>query len=366
MAGVQHALVAAHDDVGMRGVAVAHGQEHGHQRAVGGTHRHVALVALHGGHQHARGQAQVLGSDGTGDDAGPLHQVHHLLDLARGVAPCPAGGRRGGVEARGDGGAALAVIGDDGGLTQLVAVRARARHLHRATEEAVPLAGAAGRDAGHLEHAGGVARLRRDPANGAREAQAPAIAPPHGLAEPEALQHAAGQFGHEVGQRGLVALLVDPHEVAAALGIGPRDQGRHVNPLAAGEALGGLGGRAVVPVGGLQGGPAHRAGLTGLAIGHARREHGDAAGGNPRHGGIGGKVQRLQGVGQQARGLGDGLAARAGRQLLAADLDEQIRHRRAPRCAPAMPRRSGPPARARARCRHRARSRSRRPGRPAG
>ena len=55
----EHALVAARDEVGRRGIGVAHVEERRQQAAVAVAHREVALVALHGRDEHGRGQAQV-------------------------------------------------------------------------------------------------------------------------------------------------------------------------------------------------------------------------------------------------------------------------------------------------------------------
>ena len=352
-AGVEHALVTAHDDVGMGGVAVGHREEDGHERPVGGAHRHVALVALHGRHQHACRKPQVLGRDGPRDDAGPLDEVHDLLDLPGGVAPRATRRVGGGVETLGDGRTAFHVVGDHGHPAQVVAVRTRRGHVNGPAEEPVALAGAGGRDAGHLEHAGLVARLRRDPAHRAREAQPSAVAPAHGLAEAQPLEHPARQFGHEVGERCVFAGLVNPHEVAAALGIGAGDQGSDIHALPAREALGRLGGGAVLAVCGLDGRAAHGLGLARLAIGHAGGEHGDTPGRHPCNHLARGQMQGAQGVGHEPGGLRDGLAAGAGGQILAADLDEHVRHQRPPaNWRPAMPRRTVPQAHARARCRH--------------
>ena len=108
-AGVEHALVAARDGGGVRRVAVGDGEEGGQQRARGGLQREVALVALHGGHEDVARQAQVALVEAAGDDARPLDQEHDLLELAAGVAPLPAGLRRGGVEAGDDAPPALVV-----------------------------------------------------------------------------------------------------------------------------------------------------------------------------------------------------------------------------------------------------------------
>ena len=351
-ARVEDVLVAAGDDAGVGGVAVRDGQERRAQLALGALEREVALVALHRRHQHARRQLQVAGVEPPGHDAGPLDEEHDLLELAARIAPGGARLGGGGVEVGDDPRPAALVVGDHGRrLEGLVVARGRA-DLRRAAQEAVALADVARDEAVQLEGDGALVDLGDDPPHRAREAQAGALAPAHGLREAQAADHARHHLGHQVVDR--AALLADLGEDEAAAVLLVDQQVAHGDPLPAGEALGGAGRRPALVEGRLRRWPPHAPGARRHPVGQAGRDQGEAARRDRQlHPVRGLQAEGGERGGQQPRGLGDDLAAGARRELLAADLDEEVRHAPAPGRGPrARARRAprGPRACVLARC----------------
>ena len=269
-------------------------------------------MALHGGDEHPLGQRKVLLRNAPGDDARPLDEVHDLLDLPGGVAPGAARHRRSGVQALHDRRAPLAVIRDHERRPQLRAIRIGGGDLHGAAQEPVAPAPCAGRHARNLERDRAVPGKRGDPAHGPRESQPRAIAPPHGLAESQALQHTPRDVRHQLLKGGIIGREVHPDELTPAGGVLAHHQVRHLHALSAGESHGRLRWGAIVPEGRPHRRPADGTRLSPLPRSHALAGDRDTAGSHPRAGrprGI--QVQVGEGAGQQAGRLRDGLPAGA-------------------------------------------------------
>ena len=318
---VEDVLVAAADDLAVGRVAVGDRQEQGQEAPRRILEREVALVALHGRHQHARWQLHVTVVDAAGDHAGPLDEEHDLLEHPERIAPgAPhlAGGR---VEVGDDLGPAVLVARDHGhGPQDRVVVRRRADR-GRAAEEAMPLADVPGRQAVQLEGHGALVDLGHDPANRPGEAQAGAVAPAHGLGEAQAGHQPLGHLGHQLVQGAAVPVALGEHERAALLLAHDQVLDRHA--LAAGESLGGLGGGAVRAEGRLHRRAAHLLGGRGRALGQVRSVHREAA---RRHRHRGGSPSRPRAASEEATIAGrllQDLVAGARGQLLAADLDQE-------------------------------------------
>ena len=193
----------------------------------------------------------------AGDDARPLDQEDHLLELAARVAPGSADrlGRR--VEVGDDARAADLVARDDGDLLQGGLVGGGAGDGGRAAEEAVPVADVARDDAVRLEADGAVVELGHDPAHRPREAQADAVAPAHGLGEAQAADQVGRHVGDQVLHRAARRVELGEDELAAA--VVAHDQVLHRDPLPAREAQRRLGGCSVGPEGRRRGRAADRA-----------------------------------------------------------------------------------------------------------
>ena len=201
-------------------------------------------MALHRGHEHLGRQAHVLVLNRPDDHARPFDQVDDLFDLAERIAPDASAvtGRR--VERSGDRGPALAVIGHNAHGTDGVAVSGRGRDRRGPTDEPVPAADVTCGQAVQLERDRAVVELRDDPADRAREPKARAVAPAHRLTEPDALNDAFGDVGHQLVDRPCLPGDLGEDHVAT---IAPRadDQVFDRNTLLARKAHGRLGGLAV-------------------------------------------------------------------------------------------------------------------------
>ena len=263
--------------------------------------------------------------EAPGDDARPLDQEDDLVELAARVAPRGPGLGRGGVEVGHDAGAPPLVVGDHRDRLQGLVVRGGVADLDRAAQEAVALAAPAGDEPVQLEGHVPLVELGDDPAHRAGEPQAGPVAPAHGLGEAQPVNHPGDHLGHQLVDR---APLLAPlgEDEAAALSL-VDDQLVHRDALTAGEALGGAGRGAVGVEGRLGRRPANAARGRGDAVRHARGDEGEAPR-RHRQRDLRRRLQpeRLERGGQELRGLGDDLAAGARGELLAADLDEEVRH----------------------------------------
>ena len=294
-------------------------------------------MGLHGGDQDFARQAQVALVEGARVHARPLGQVDVLFEHAGRVGPAPAEPAGGGVEAFDDEAAALVVVGDHVLLAQVALVVAGVVDDQRPAEHAVTLRDRAGAQVVEVEGHGLAGEDAGQPADGPREAQVVvgagrARAPAHAARDlqpgdetpADVGQHALGgaALGFDHGDHELVAVDRLAHEL------------RGLDALAAGEALAGLGRRAVGAEGHLGERAAVAQRLGGLLARHVLDPHGDA----PRRdhhlqarlgeaGGVGRAIARRPGVAQQALGgerlvdharrLGRALALQLGEDRLA-------------------------------------------------
>ena len=79
-------------------------------------------MALHRSDEDPLGESQVVAGDGPGDHTRPLHEMHDLLKLARGVAPRAPRRYSSSVQPIGNRGAPLHVVGENRGAPQLIKV----------------------------------------------------------------------------------------------------------------------------------------------------------------------------------------------------------------------------------------------------
>src|SRR5664280_2427178 len=239
----EHALVAVRDQLGGRGIGVGDVEERRQQAALAVPHREVALVALHGGHEHRVRQTQVRARDGAARDARPLGQVHGFREHVAGVRPGAAGLGGARIEALHDRAPTLVLRHDDLLLLEVLLVVLGLVEHDRRAEDAVALSDVAEDETVEAARHGSAAELADDPADGAREAQVVRLAgraraPAHAARDLQARDEAgddAGQHGGGVG-----ALRLDAHhrELGAV-----DDRAAHVRGLGAARARKALAGK---------------------------------------------------------------------------------------------------------------------------
>jgi hypothetical protein len=320
--------IALGNRLGVRRVAVRHRQEARLERAVLARQREVALMRLHGGHQHALGKAQVLWPDVTDDGARVLHQKQHLFELAARVPPRAAdpGGR--GVELTGDLLAPFDVVRDDGDGAQRVAVRVGCRDFGGAAEESVTAADICGPQTVHIKPHRVGTKLRDDPADGAREAQTRPVAPAHVLGKADPVDHAPRDLRDKLGSRRRRFGDLRKHEAPAP--VLAQHQFVRGDALGAGKAAGRGRRCAVLVEGRLLGRPAHLTDAARPLFGKAPNQHRDPARADQHLDRGVGEALRGECIGDEPGNLGDGFPARRRRQFLAPDLDQHVRHQQPP------------------------------------
>ncbi len=293
---VEHPRVAGASDL-----HVAAGR---HYRETIPAEREVALVALHGGDDHALGQAQEPLVELRLEDDRPLDHVHDLLELPERVLPVAERG-----EPVDDAAAALGRVGLDVRRPQRVGVLLGGCDLDLVVSEAVAERLARARQRLAVE-------LLAVPPHRSREAMAARV-PAHRLRELEPVDDRA----HPLEQRLSAQRL--PWHAGPQVAV-PLLEVRLGEPVALREA----GRRLLAP---LRRRPLHEL-LVGASPAARRRRTRSAAATRRR------AMPRRRGASPTSYGkLRLGLAARGRRQLLAADLKQQRRHR-------ASPRRGGPPS----------------------
>ena len=276
-------------------------------------------MRLHGRHRDPLGELEIARRELAHEDARALDQVDDLVELAHRVVASA-----GGVDPGLDGRPPLAGVDDHAVGAQVVEIRRRRPDRHGLAAGTRAAALARGRHAGHLRGEHLAVELRDEPADGPRE---PAAGPAHGARELEARDGRRDRRRHELGSRRRSPVGHDPHEAVALL------ERRGVRPVLAREALprllGGVGARA-----------AHLAPLSLAALRKAVCHDREPPGGDMDADALRGQAGPVELGGEEPgeRRLRD--AAVRGRELLAPDLDEQIRHRkRSPPSRDARPRR---------------------------
>ena len=309
-------------DSGANGVRVAAVRD---EREPVASEREGANVVLDRRLDDAARELEIALVEAAVEDDRRLDEVHDLGQDAVRVGPVAEA-----VERGGDLLAALLAVGLDSYGAQSLRVAGRVGDLDRPGREAMPVRALAD-DPRRVEH-------REPPAHGPREPQ-PAVVPAHRLREREAPDELVDLVGQHFGERlpghrdaeEAVALLelLDSDAVAlrkARRGLLPHRDRRSLHPLVR------------------------------RLLRHVLREHGEPA---RRHE----HLARLnsESTTRQLRQLTLGLSARRRGQLLAADLNQERRHR-----SPRRAGRNGARACGRARCRRPARSPTRHRGRRAG
>ena len=254
-------------------------------------------MALHGGDDHALGQAQEPLVELRLEDDRPLDHVHDLLELPERVLPVAERS-----ELLHDAAAALGCVGLDFRRPQRVRVLLRGRDLDLAVREAV-----AERLAGARQRLG--VELLAVPPHRPREAMA-ALVPAHRLRELEPVDDRAQPLEQRLSAQRL------PWHASPQVPV-PLLEIRLGEPVALREA----GRRLLAP---LRGRPLHK-----LLGGGLRQLVDDER--DPPRAHIDMRCVHSQVAPDEHRQLRFGLPARGGRQLLAAELKQQRRHRAARR-----------------------------------
>ena len=266
-------------------------------------------MRLHGRHRDPLGEVEVGRRELAHEDTRALDQVDDLVELAHRVVASA-----GGVDPGLDGRPPLAGVDDHAVRSQVVEIRRRRPDRHGLAARTRAAALARGRHAGHLRGERLAVELRDEPADGPRE---PAAGPAHGAGELEAGDCGRDHGREQVGGRRHRALGHGPHEPVALL------ERPGVDPVLAREALPRLLGRVGARAAHLA--PLRLAALR-KAVCHDREPPGSDMDGDALRRQAG--PVELGGEEPGERRLRD--AAVRGRELLAPDLDEQVRHRKRP------------------------------------
>ena len=229
--GAEHALVAdLHVFEGFR-AAVPHGEEIGHEAAVFGVHRIVALVVAHGGDDGRRGELHEVRVDASVKRRGVFHDVVDFFEEVRIRPDFAAELGRGIEEALPDHFAAFVLIDDDEGAAHGFFIVRGCFDDHRLfAKHAVAAARASALHAGDLHGDHVFAAEGDEPADGADEFHVFA-APVHATREGQA-EHDVREDLREDVRHGL-ALIDDfrPHVIAVF------HEGRRVHARSPGESL---------------------------------------------------------------------------------------------------------------------------------
>ena len=348
-AGHQRALEVPRDDLRVVGLGVDDGQERRQQPAVLVHHREEMLVVDHRRREHLLGELEELRPEGAGDNGGILDQVGDFLQEARlagrGGADAAAQTARVRVELPRDLRVPLLAVEHHEVLEEARSILVEAAHLDgppgasARRQEAVAIgdgprahvvddAALRGLEPADHERHDAAAEEEQDPADRPAEEQlaAPIVqlgVPVHLLGERQVAQH-AGEHVREHVDRRLAADLPAERQVDAFGRLGALE-GVHLDAVLAREAGGGRRGLAPRLEGRGDGRPQEQFLEVGLPIGDVRDAHREA----PRRAvGLDGRF------GLEAQGLhpGRGRLANlrrqrgqpAGRNLLAAEFDEQL------------------------------------------
>ena len=285
-AALEHADVARHDQL-----RLAASRD---EREAVAAEREIALVRLHRRVDHATRKPEERLVERRFEHDRPLGHVHDLVELSQRVVRGPEL-----VEPLDDPPAPLVLVGLDACRAQRIEISSGVGDLDSAGDEPAPERRLAG-DRLAVE-------LDEHPADGAREAPA-VVAPPHRLREGKPEDELVELLLHDLGQRPPGQLDAEP---AVAL-----LERAWCNAVLAREAF--L--RRVRRARRRTGDPGRRR-LGGRVL----DEEGDAAGRDE-------DLRRLEpeGCAHVVAELGLGLVAGRGRKLLAADLNQQARHRASP------------------------------------
>ena len=254
-------------------------------------------MALHGGDDHALGQTEEALVELGAEDERPLDHVDDLLELAERVLPVTECVKRLDDETAALGGVRLDVRG-----AQRRSVRPGGRDVDLAVREAMAEGRAGAGQRLFVE-------LLAEPPHGTRET-VPAVVPAHRLAELEPVDDRP----HPREQR-LSAERFPGHAGPADARRAPRDRSRRARSAWRSRPPPAHGAPPAAPSRAAR--PPSRA---------ARRRRTRSAAGSRRRG-----MPRRPAGSDEHRQLRLGLTARRGRQLLAAELKQQRRHRASPR-----------------------------------
>ena len=322
-AGPHHPLVPGPDRVRPAALDVAHGDERGPQPAVLVLDRKVALVALEGGRDHPARQVEEALLEPAGDRHRPLDEGGHLVEEV--VPRDRAAAKRGGgfSDEPLDEAAAFVEGGEDApGTPELLDVLAG---VHEGDWVRVVEAVAAGLAPGPHPEDGGLDDLgseeQHEPVNRPHELRV-AVSPPHATRDGKLVE---GGLDHSRNQvRGGARRLFDPVDEPSPLRRLDPPEVAHADPAGAGEPEGGPG-RLAGPVEGLaKGRPPAFARLSGDAVRHPARDEGEPAGGREgldRAASEPGLREPLAHRGRER--LGEAAEALR-RELLGADLREEV------------------------------------------
>ena len=322
-AGPHHPFVPGPDRVRPAALDVAHGDEGGPQPAVLVLDREVALVALEGGRDHPARQIEEALLEPAGDRHRPLDEGGHLVEevVARDRAAAERGG--GVPDEPLDEAAAFAEGGEDApGTLELLDVLAGVREGDRVRVVETVAAGLAPGphpEDGGLDDLG--AEEQHEPVNRPHELRV-AVSPAHAARDGKLVE---GRLDHPRNEvRGRSRRLLDPVHEPGPLGRLEPAEVAHVHPAGAGEPERGPGRLAGAVERGGDGRPPAFARLSGGVVRHPARDEGEPAGGREGLDPAAGEPGPREPLAHRGRERLGEAAEALRRELLGADLREEV------------------------------------------
>ena len=321
-ARAEDAVVALRDHVaGVRGVH--HVEVARQERALGVSHREVALMIAHHRDHHRLGEREEVLVEAAGHDEGLLDQRRALVEQELVVHQLAADLVRRELERVLHLAATLGGVDEDVRASERVDVSACALDGERVRrQEAMPAALVACGDVGERERHHLVAEQRHEPVDRAAEGVL-ARAPTHLLGERDARADLGQELAQELGRR--LALLGDVRGDVVALVGGELLQLRDLDPVLLGEALGRARRRAI-PKRRAPGRAGHGLASIFLPIGQTSRDEPETpwSAEDGQRGGL--EARANEGVlGRRRQRLQPGRDERRG-ELFDADLEQVVGH----------------------------------------